>query len=159
TMFSRDWSSDVCSSALLDLALDLDRRDARLHTHGVRYAFQAPDATYGRLRALFLVVPFNVAFEGDPAVINDDLYVLRRIGQLALNLVNCVTSDFRVGPLVDYRQADFNVVRPALYSGDPLCIRLGLYLLAVAPHEARKRNDAILDGDINVGGVDIRVPT
>src|SRR5690606_40386912 len=83
TMFSRDWSSDVCSSALLDLALDLDRRDARLHTHGVRYAFQAPDAPYGRLRALFLVVPFNVAFEGDPAVINDDLYVLRRIGQLA----------------------------------------------------------------------------
>src|SRR5690606_40177204 len=58
TRFSRDWSSDVCSSDLLELGL------AMLRASGAREERDVVDSALARLRKLITSLPDNEKYDG-----------------------------------------------------------------------------------------------
>jgi hypothetical protein len=72
---------------LLDPALDLDGGQLRLHPDQVGDALDAPQPTDRRLRPLPLVVPPDLAIEGDVANLGDHLDTIRSASGMAFRRV------------------------------------------------------------------------
>src|SRR5262249_40574032 len=116
------------------------------------------NAAYRRFRAFALIVPLHFAFEREPPPVDNDPDAIPRVGELALDLRNGVARNFGVWPLVDARQANFDVVDDAYHTGYPFGIGLGLVFLHVAADEPRQGDDPVVDVHGNVGRIDVRVP-
>ncbi len=61
------------------------------------------------------------------------------------------SRDFRVGPLIEDRQTDLDVVCHRDDAGDPLCGLLGFGLLAIATDKTGEGNDAVLYRHRDIG--------
>src|SRR6185436_6502407 len=66
----------VALERLLDFALDLRRLSPWLERDQIVDALDAPQSAHCLLGSIALELPFCLAFEVDPAVLDDDLYVL-----------------------------------------------------------------------------------
>jgi hypothetical protein len=84
--------------------------------------------------------------------------VIRRIWQLVLDRGDGVARDFGIRPLVEDRQADFDVVRDGDDPGHAFGGLFGFELLRVTPHEAGQRDDAVFYRHCDIGRVDVWVP-
>ena len=78
--------------------------------------------------------------------------------QFRLQRRNRISCNIRIGTLIDRGQPDLDIIRDCVDSGDPLRGLLGFKPISVAGREARQRNNAILDGDGDVIGVEIGIP-
>jgi hypothetical protein len=67
----------VALEGLLDLLLDLGGRGAQLDLDQIADALDALDPAHCGLGRAALVLPLHLAFESHPAVLDDDLDVLR----------------------------------------------------------------------------------
>jgi hypothetical protein len=95
---------------LLDLAPDFHRRDLRLDFDVIGNSPNSAHATAGGFSPLTLVIPFNLAFQRQPAVLHNDPDLFPRIRQIGLDLRDGISGDFGVRPFVDAGQADFDIV-------------------------------------------------
>src|SRR4030081_2585586 len=99
------------------------------------------------------------AFEVNPAILDDDLDPIVGNRQLRFQGCDSISRNIGVGALVDRRQPNFDVVRDRENSSDPLRGGLGLKLVRVTVGETRQRNNAIFDGDGNVIGIKVGIPS
>lgn len=68
--------------------------------------------------------------------------------------VDRIPSNVRVGALVNNRQTNFDDIGDTGDTGDALGVSFGGAALAKAPDETGKRDNAILDRDRYIGGID-----
>jgi hypothetical protein len=144
---------------LFDPLLDIARRGARLDPDQVGDAFHRLDVPYRLLGTLALELPFDVTFEGEPSVPDGDLDLFGAERKVALQRRDGVARDLGIGPLVQARKLDLDVVRDGAHPPDRFRVLFGLELLAVASHRSGKRHDAVLDRNDDVAGVDVRIPS
>src|SRR5947209_14652596 len=141
----------AAAEGFLDLVLDLASRDARFDLDRVGNAIQALHPPHSALGRRALIVPLDLAFEGDPAIAYENLDLLGDDRHPVLDRRDRVPGDFGIGPLVEGRQAHLDVVRHAEHAGDPLCGRLRLELVAVTARKPGEGDDPALYRYCNVG--------
>src|SRR3954452_21226376 len=144
---------------VFDLPLDLLRRDLGLDLDQVADALDALQRAHRFLGRFPLIVPFDRPFQRDPAFLDDDLDVLPRERQIALEHRDGVARDLRIGPFVDAGQSDLDVVRHADDPGNPFGGLLSLEFVAVIADEPGQRNDTVLHRDRDVGCIEPRCPS
>src|SRR5258705_2729992 len=120
---------------LFDLAPYFRGRDLWFNFDDVGDALDPTHATDGSFSPVPLVVPFDLAFERQPAILHDDSDLFPGIRQLALDLCDGVAGDLWVRPFVDARQAHFDVVDDSQYAGHAFRIGFRLVLLHVAANK------------------------
>ena len=106
-----------------------------------------------------MIVPFDIAFEGDPAITNEHFDLLRHERQPLHDCGNRVARDFGIGPLVEVRQAHFDVIGDAEDASHPLCRRLRLEFVAIAAREPGERDNPALHCYGNVRRIEVRIPS
>src|ERR1700732_1149389 len=87
----------AAAEGFLDLALDLAGRDARVDLYGVGDPLQAFPPPYSTSGCRSLIVPLDIAFEGDPAVANEHLDLFSDDRQSALDGRYRVAGEFGGG--------------------------------------------------------------
>ena len=100
----------VAAKRLLDLGLDLGRRDLRFKSYEVGDALDAPGASGGLFGARALIVPFGRTFERDPTVLDHDFHILGRVGSSFLRALTASRAISGVWAFTAGGQTDFDVV-------------------------------------------------
>src|SRR6267143_5300921 len=127
----------------------------RDHVGDPLHPFHPP---HSGVSGVFLILPLHRTFEGNPAILDDDLDPVVRDRQFSLQGRNRISRNIRIGTLIDRWQPDFDIIRDCVYSGDPLRGGFGFKPVGVTGGEARQRDNAILDGDGNVIRIEIGIP-
>ena len=144
---------------LLDLLLELRRRQAGLDDDRVGHALDARQPADDALGVLLLVLPLDLALERHPAL--GDRHVELVDGQegVPLQRPDGGRRDVGVGALGRAGQPDLDVVGHGLHAADPVGGLLGRPALGVGVDPSRERDDAVLDGHADLVGLDARAPT
>src|ERR1700730_2516669 len=144
---------------LLDLAFDLARRRAWLELDQIGDPLYAAQPAHGVFGRLALVIPLDLAFERDPAVLDDGADMLRRERQPGLDRRNRVARNVGVWLFEAARQANLEVVCQSHYTSDPFRCRFRLELLRITLDEAGQADDAVFDGYPDIAGINVRIPS
>src|SRR3984957_2994080 len=143
----------ISLECVLDLALELRGFHLRLHRNDVVDTRDALHFSHRDFSSGFLILPLRRAFQSDPAVPDDDLDPVVRDRQFRLQGCDSIFGNVRIGPLIDRRQPDLDVIRDSVNSGDALRSEFGFNPVGVAMSETRQRDDAIFDRDGDVLGI------
>ncbi len=121
-------------------------------------SFNPQQVANGLLGGLLLVLPVDIAIQGDPSLAHRGLDALIRHQGLPLQCGDGRPGDVGIGVLAGAAEPDLDVVDDRPDALDMLGHLLGRYFLGVARHVASKRHDAVADRDADRGRVDARLP-
>jgi hypothetical protein len=96
---------------LLNLAFDLGGRHTRFELDRIYDTLDTLDRAYRPFRLVALIIPLDLAFEGNPPLIDDHLDVLAGHRQAGLDHRNGVAGDLGIRSLVCRVEARLYVVR------------------------------------------------
>jgi hypothetical protein len=112
-----------------DLALKLRRFHLGLHRDDVGDPLDALHLSHRVFGGGLLVLPLHRAFQGDPAVLDDDLDLFMRNRQLRLQGRDSISRDIGIGTLIDRRRPELDIIwrRPELRRPASPRVRLPVY--------------------------------
>ncbi len=104
-------------------------------------------------RSLALEVPVDLSFERNDTVLDLDLDLVFLYGIMPSKGIQDRGSDLGVRPPKCRGWSDMDLFRDSLDAENLLCGEFGSQLIAVGVDPARKRNDAVLYGYADPGGI------
>jgi hypothetical protein len=141
---------------IFNAELYVEGTDARPHGDQIAHCHDARKLANGVFGVNLLIIPLDFAGQGDPSVLDCDLYFVVRNGHVPTYDVQCSFGNLIIAGFLGAGMADFDLLRDPTHSLDALNDALGRHLLGIASDMACQGRNSVVHGDSYVRCIDAR---
>src|SRR3989344_5467543 len=147
----------IAFERIFDAFADIDDVYPRAQGQPIIHPKHAGQLAHRLLYGFLLVLPVDLAFEGDPAVLNDDLNRIRRYVGAPVDDAHGAGGDGVVRGSGAFVQAHLDLLGDCAHAFDAFYRALGADLLFIATDMSGERDNAVFHGNTDAGCIDLRL--